>query len=82
MASKKPVRIMIAASVCVVASAGGQALAKSDDSTSALEREHHWQAISKAYAKGDLSILGTTGKPSIEGVEAQFRNIATPFGNN
>jgi hypothetical protein len=77
---KKPVRVMIAASVCVIASAGSQAsVAKNDDAGPQSEQSQQWKTISAAYASGDLSVAGRSG--SLQQF-AQFRNIASPFGNN
>lgn len=85
MASKKPIRIMLAASACVIANVD-VIPAKANLSDQNIEPpQAQWNAITKAFANGELSILGSgTGRPG-RGVLAQSafgnRSPASPFGN-
>jgi hypothetical protein len=82
MTPRKPVRVMLAASVCVVASAGAQGSpARADNSDPQIEQVRQWRAISDAYTKGELAILGQSGGQTKLAQDSGFRNIASPFGN-
>jgi hypothetical protein len=56
METKKPVRIVLAASVCVIASGGsGSASTKADQQDTQFQQRQNWQAIKRAYSNGDIS---------------------------
>jgi hypothetical protein len=81
MATRAPIRITIAASVCVISSAGlgaAHSVEAGQDNKTVADK---WDAIKDAFKRGDLTITGS-GSEAIKGqVEAQFRNPAGPFGN-
>jgi hypothetical protein len=75
MAVKKPIRIVVAASVCVIANTSGQAaIAKPDAADGISKQQQQWKAISNAFSNGQLSILSPDGKRSTTQIASEFAN--------
>jgi len=79
--ARQPVKIILSASVAVVASAtAGQTPLPT--AAEPLDTRQKWEAIEAAFRAGNLSANVQPGKRASSTVLAQFRNIASPWGDN